>query len=384
MPSPYEDREQTEVKHRVLERYLEAFIPIVGGWAEDITYIDCLAGPWESVDPKLDDTSFSRAIKTIRSTREILRQRGKGPSIRCLFIEKEPSRYARLKQYCDQVTDIEVHPMNWDFMEHVDDVVRFALERGKGSFPFIFLDPTGWEQLDIALVSPILRLNPGEVLINLMTSWITRFLSDESKHWDRLVGSDLSKLVSLLGEEREDQLVRSYAAKVQQTGQFSYVCTLPILKADQDTFHYHMIYGTRHQRGVEVFKDVEKTVIPFMHETRAHAQQRRRFANTGQYSFLPPGDLYRESRFSRFRQRNVGQAREDIRALLESKTSIDYETAWFKAMQYSAVSERDLREWLESWRTEGSLKIVNLLPTQKVLSKGRNHILQWIANRREP
>jgi len=157
-------------------------------------------------------------------------------------------------------------------MEHISDVAQFALARGKHSFPFIFIDPTGWEQVDIDLITPILRLNPGEVLINLMTSWITRFLSDESKNWHRLVGSDRSKLASLQGEEREEQLVRSYSTRIQQAGDFAYVCTLPILKADQNSFHYHMIYATRHKRGIEVFKDVERSVIPFMHETRARAQ----------------------------------------------------------------------------------------------------------------
>jgi len=36
----YEDREQTQVKHQILVKYLSAFVPIVGDWASDIAYIE--------------------------------------------------------------------------------------------------------------------------------------------------------------------------------------------------------------------------------------------------------------------------------------------------------------------------------------------------------
>ena len=271
--SPYEDREQTEVKHQILQRYLSAFVPIVGDWASDIAYVDCLAGPWRSVDPRLRDTSFSRAVDVLRSTRKVLADRGKAPTMRCLFIEKEPNPFQQLKKFCDQIKDVEVIPENWDFMGHIADVVRFAKGRSK-SFPFVFVDPTGWEPLAIEVITPILRLDPGEVLINLMTSWITRFLSDETKPFERLLGSDLPRLRQLQGEEQEEELVRSYKEAVVKAGNFKYACTLPVMKPDQDAFHFHMIYATRHMKGVEVFKATEKAIIPFMHETRARRLRR--------------------------------------------------------------------------------------------------------------
>ena len=87
----------------------------------------------------------------------------------------------------------------WDFADHIEDVVKFAKER-HDSFPFIFLDPKGWELLDIELIRPILTLEPGEVLINLMTSFILRFLDVPGKGFERLFGNDLPKLTKLSGE----------------------------------------------------------------------------------------------------------------------------------------------------------------------------------------
>jgi three-Cys-motif partner protein len=372
----YEYREQTQVKHQILVRYLSAFVPIVGNWASDIVYIDCLAGPWKEADPNMKDTSFSRAIDVLRDTRRVLQDRGKNPTMRCLLIEKVPQSFRKLKEFCATINDLEVTPRNWDFTAHTSDVIRFVKSRNK-SFPFVFIDPTGWETLADDLINPILKLDPGEVLINLMTSWITRFLSDESKHFERLLGP-LPRLRQLQGQEQEEELVRSYAAKVARAGNFNCTCTLPVMKADQDAFHFYMIYATRHPRGVEVFKETERTVIPFMHETRAKAQERRRLAQSGQYSFLPAEAHCREHRFTEFQLRNLAMAKNQLLAMLQHAEQVSYDDAWYTVMQYSAVTDRDLKDWLADWKSSGSLTFGKVETGQRLPRKGANQYLRWV------
>lgn len=374
----YDDREQTQVKHQILAKYLSAFVPIVGNWASDISYIDCLSGPWGAVDPDLNDTSFGRAIDVLRRTREVLARRGKSPTMRCLFIEKEHDSFLRLKKFCENINDIEVLPVNWDFTTHIDDVVKYVRKRSN-SFPFVFLDPTGWEPLAIELITPILRLEPGEVLINLMTSWITRFLSDESKLFGRLLGADLPRVRQLRGEEQEEELVRSYANEVLKAGNFKYACTLPVMKPNQDTFHFHMIYATRHTRGVEVFKEMERAIVPFMHEKRAEAQERRRVAQSGQSFFFPAEAHYKESRFTRYQLRNLDFAKRELEQMLEAADTVSYDDAWARVMQYPAVMESDFRGWLNEWKSAGSLVFLNLEPKQKLPIKHRNQNMKWIS-----
>ncbi len=296
--------------------------------------------------------------------------------MRCLFIERDPVAFGRLKQYCDGIADIEVRVENWDLTEHIQDVVEFAKERPK-SFRFFFIDPNGWEPLQIELITPILSLDPNEVLINLMTSWIRRFLSDESKHFDRLLGADWRRLLDLTGEEQEDELVRLYANAVRTAGKFDYVCTLPVLKPDQDAFHYYMIYGTRHIRGVEVFKATEKHVIPFMHETRAQAQERRRIVRSGQRSLLSAEALYRETRFTRHQLRSLEVAKRELRGMLETSSQVPYDDARATVLQHSAVTEADFREWLKEWKDDGLLEITNQKPGQKLAGKGQGQHLRW-------
>jgi len=379
MIPPYEDREQTAVKHRILTRYLSGFVPIVGNWNSNITYIDCLAGPWRSADPNLADTSFASAIEVLRATRKVLSARGKTPRMRCLFIERDFEAFAKLRRYCDGVSDIEVTAHNWDFTNHVDDIVRFAEERSK-SFPFVFIDPTGWEIVQPELIAPILRLEPGEVLITLMTSWITRFIGDKSKGFERLLGVDLPRILQLEGEEQEEEVVRCYAKTVRDTGRYKYVCTLPVMKPDQDAFHFFMIYGTRHIRGVEVFKETEKSVIPFMHEARAMAQERRRFEQSGQIPMFGPEARYREKKFTQFRLKNLEVAKCHLRDILQGSEQIPFDDAWAITMQYSGVMNSDLQNWIAEWKNAGQLEITNQQPGQKLPQKNRNQSLKWRNN----
>jgi hypothetical protein len=111
-----------------------------------------------------------------------------------------------------------------------------------------------WTCSRIRLIGSVLRLPPGEVLINFMTSWIIRFLSDGSKHFERIFGTDLQRLIQLRGEEPEDEIVSSSANAVRAAGHFDYICSLPVMKSTQDAFHFYMIYCTRHVKGVEVFQ----------------------------------------------------------------------------------------------------------------------------------
>jgi three-Cys-motif partner protein len=374
--TPYDDREQTAVKHEILARYLSAFVPIVGDWASDIAYIDCFAGPWKSTDPNLADTSFSRAIHVLRSTRSVLKSRGKSPTMHCLLVEREPVAFGKLQQFCERISDLEVTTKNWDFMEHVKDIAQFATER-RSSFPFIFIDPKGWEPLEINLIQPLLAVDPGEVLITFMTSWILRFLSDSSKRFDRIFGPDWNRLASLQGEEQEDEVVSSYATSVRKAGHFNYVCTLPVMKPTQDAFQFHMIYATRHVKGVEVFKAAEKHTIPFMHETRAKAQERRRFLRSGQHSMFDATASYREMKYTRHQLRNLAVAKAELRSKLQAELKVLYDDAWATAMQHSGVMDADFREWIQEWKNAGLLQITNQAPRQRLARRGNQQYLRW-------
>jgi len=372
-PEHYRDREQTAVKHQILERYLKAFTPIIGSWASEIVYVDCLAGPWKSATESLEDTSFHRALNVFRNA---IRQGRCRVPIRALLIEKDAVSFEKLNAYAQSVSDINVRAENWDFELHIDDIVEFAT-RKKRAFPFLFIDPKGWELIAIDTITPILKIEPGEVLITFMSSWVKRFLPDTTKPFHRLVGQeDLERLRGLEGDVLEDELVGAYSKAVRKAGRYEYTCALPILKPDQDAFNFHMIYGTRHPRGVEVFKEAERNTVTVMHELRADAQRRRKTESTGQGFLLTPSETYRESRFSRFRAISLQRAHEAmLTKLAEAKNGVTFKALVFEALQYSVVFKEDVVGWIMEKNERGDLTIENWTARQKVPHD--NQVVHW-------
>ena len=386
MQSPlYREREQTEVKHRCLERYLQAAAPILGSWSDDFVYVDCCAGPWKAGE-NLEDTSFSKAIEVLKVAKRDLIRRGRCPSIRCLLIEKDDEAYVQLEDYANRQTEIEVVSRHWDFTEHMDDIVRFV-KRTKNSFPFVLIDPKGWELAYIDVISPLLRLCPGEVLINLMTSFITRFIGDESKPFQLAVGvENLERIRALSGTEQEQEIVRSYCDQVRTAGRFNYVCDLPVMKPDQDAFHYYLIYATRNPKGVNEFKATERAVVRFMHQTRAEAQEYNGIQRSGQ---LPlPGVQswfhYYQQRYTEYQRANLARAKQRVLLLLQSGKQIEYADLWAEAMQFGGVQPSDLQEWLEPLERHGRMVVGNREPTERRFHYKKHHVLHYRGPRLHP
>src|SRR5690606_5328966 len=98
---------------------------------------------------------------------------------RCIFLEKDPEAFRQLDAFAKEQTDVEVLALNRGFEEAVPDLVRAIDSQRRGYFPFILIDPTGWKGFSMDVIAPLIRIQPCEVLINFMTSFIHRFIADE-------------------------------------------------------------------------------------------------------------------------------------------------------------------------------------------------------------
>src|ERR1700733_9462984 len=167
----YQDREQSELKHYAIKRYLEAAARILGS-AWDLKYVDCCAGPWNSTKIDYSDTSFGIAYEVLRAAREQLSNRSRVPQVACLFIEKEKAPFYQLEAFAKAKSSsaVRVQAENWDFSEHIGEIVRYC--SSSRTFPFILIDPKGWKLAGISRISPLLTLKRGEVMINLMSPFI--------------------------------------------------------------------------------------------------------------------------------------------------------------------------------------------------------------------
>ena len=98
-PSYYAGREQTYVKHFVLETYLERVAWIIFSFRPDFVYVDGFSGPWKS--------------------------------------ENERKPFNELKAAIDSINDVELSAIHGAFEDHIDDIQSFAAR----SFSLIFCRP---------------------------------------------------------------------------------------------------------------------------------------------------------------------------------------------------------------------------------------------------
>jgi len=319
-------------------------------------------------------------LEELRRARETHRRQGRDLTLRCFFLEHNRDAYSQLRQFADKVTDVEIRVLNVSFEDSVSAVLDF-IRTGGTTFPFIFIDPTGWTGFALKNISPLLKLDPGEVLVNFMTSHIRRFLRDEGslQSFIDLFGSaDFREQVSnLSGMDLEDAAVFEYIRSLQREGHYPYVLPSIVLHPELDRTHFHLIYATRHIRGVEVFKGAEKAAMSEMGRVRAVAQSRRQEERTGQKSLFASAEAPQSRHYTDLRERYLRESRERVLDLLTRSRRILYDEAWALALGSPLVWESDLKDWIKDWHKAGVLQLQGLQGRESVPKQGQSHFLLW-------
>lgn len=387
-PEFYEGREQTLVKHIILRKYLERFALIVcsknSPW-KSLTYVDCFSGPWNEKSEKFEDSSFAIALGELRKARDILASRGTSVKIRCFFLEKNLASFAKLKGFTDQIKDVEIEVDNASFENSIPKILAFVKKDSK-TFPFFFIDPTGWSGFGMQTIAPLLATRPGEVLINLMAH-LHRFVDSPKESTQEsirdLFGSlDFkSKIAGLNGLDKQDAVVEAYAENIRITGGFTNTGISIILRPEQDRAHFHLIYATRSRKGIEVFKAAEKMAMAIQVDARTAADLRRKEEETGQQDLLGE-ESPKDTGFSNLlRDRYSDKSKKLVLGDLKSRGRVPFDDAWSLALSQPMTQESDLKLWIADWKRQGMLEIVGMKPKQKVPQREEGIMLVWTGSK---
>jgi len=377
----YLGREQTLIKHTILQRYLRRLAVIVGTWADAITYIDCFSGPWQSQTNDYSDTSFGIAVQELEKARTELAKQNKQPRFRCFFLEKDKKPFAKLDAFCKSLSGINAEARNDVLEKAVPDILEFHRQGGAKNFAFTFFDPKGWKGIEPDVISPLLKIIPGEVLINFMTSFIRRFIESQDRElvpgFDRLYRGPAfrTRLASVPREERDDTMVEEYIRLVKAEGAFRYVCYTPVFQARINDVHFHLIYATRSDKGLEVFKKEERKAVEVMESTRAKAQQRERESG-GTLELLSSEEMHDTQFYNSLRTRYWNKAESKIRGHLSSKQPIDYDVLWEAVLTTPLVWVEDLNEFLLQLKRIGKLKISGMGEREKLPKHGKGVLVK--------
>lgn len=362
----YRGREQTYLKHFFLEKYLERVAYKVGSFAQEFVYVDGFSGPWRTEDPGFEDSSFIIAINKLRQVREGLKTGMKrSPKIRCVFVEPNPTAYPLLVQATASVTDIEVKTINSEFEAAIPEILKIV---GR-AFSLVFIDPTGWTGFGLRQISPILRHQPGEVLVNFMFDHINRFLdtSDPEMSFDDLFGGAGWKEAIQASPKREDAIINFYTRRMKQAGDFDLGTSTRIKKPLSDRSYFYLVYGTRHPHGLLEFRKVEQKEVAEQERVRLDAQQFDRIERTGQTELFG-ADLSTDTglvSFEEERRGNLASAEQSLLTLLQQRAEVDYEDARTRMLEFPLVWEDDVQRIARE-----RAKVFGMKPRERVLKPG--------------
>jgi three-Cys-motif partner protein len=168
--SDYDGREQSYVKHVLLESYLDSLVHKIASAYQDFVYVDGFAGPWQSANEKFEDTSFGIALNALRRAKASWKQRGREVNMSAFLIEKTKTAYEMLARVPARYPDLAVQTFADDFLAVLPEILK---DIPPNAFAFFLIDPKGWH-IPLAKLAPLLARPKSEVIFNFMFDFINR------------------------------------------------------------------------------------------------------------------------------------------------------------------------------------------------------------------
>lgn len=263
----YEGREHSLIKHELLRGYLEILLCIVGiSGVKEFTYVDCFAGPWGDESDSLSGTSIAISLEILAKVRKTLAEVHNihGVKFRAIYVEKS-KKHKRLMEYLQNncPEGIEWHALHGDYSAKQDEILQLC---GDKSFAFFFIDPKGWLDVGIPKLAKLLRRPKSEFLITFMYDFLNRFVgkadlrSQISEMLGPLSDDEFQNISQLLPKNREDFIVRKYREQLKAAVGLdralqprSYHAV--VKDKDKEKTKYHLVYLTRHHKGIVKFAE---------------------------------------------------------------------------------------------------------------------------------
>ena len=258
-----EGKSAAYIKHCLLGEYLPSWAYKVGHAWDSLVYVDGFAGPWETNDPNYADSSFAVAIDSLQECQSGLSNKGRQLTVAAILVERDTQRYSELKAYANtkRTPRFQIYPLHGKFVDRMSDIDQIVRRETSRPFKFVLLDPKGWADIPMAKLQHFLHNRGCEVLVNLMTKHIIRFLQaqDRESSYLNLFGRPgvLEILKKAKPGEKMDVAVREYCRSLKLLCGFKYVSSAIVLEPDRKGIRYFLVYATNAPDGIEVFKSAE-------------------------------------------------------------------------------------------------------------------------------
>jgi three-Cys-motif partner protein len=350
-------RERAYIKHYLLKEYLSRWGYIIGGSTWDsLVFVDGFAGPWGTKHEKFADASFAIAIGSLNDAiGGLFKTRGKTIKGLCIFVETKRQPFARLKEFAtENSTDsVGAVALRGRFTDNIPAINREISSVGKKPFKFVFLDQKGWAATPMVKLKPFLQERSCEVLFNLMTSFLTRFVEAKGREssYNQLFGRPgvLERIRALEKgtNEREHAAVQEYGKSLREICGFKYVSEAIVLDLTKEKVLYHLIFASNNPKGIEVFKNAEMEAGKVQDELRYRAHLIGKPPQLpGLFAEQPP----RSRLVSELWRRYTKLARTRVLELLQNELTegVLYKDLFGEAMRFPLVTPNDLTQWIKA------------------------------------
>lgn len=278
----YEGREHSRIKHELLKGYLEILLSIVGvSGVKEFTYVDCFAGPWGDESDSLAGTSIAISLEILAKVQETLLHVHKiqGAQFQAIYVEESKKRHKHLSEYLAKScpNGITCHALHGDYSGLQDNILQLCGDRG---FAFFFVDPMGWTDVGIPKLRKLLQRPKSEFLITFMYDFLNRaigmadYRDQVSLMLGQLEEKDYDQLDRLSPPDRAEWVVRRYREQLKAVmgpdGHLSpRAFHADVLHKAKERVHYHLVYLTRHHKGIVKFAEASEKVDSLQKVVRA-------------------------------------------------------------------------------------------------------------------
>ena len=349
----YKGKEQTYLKHYVLENYLEKLCYIIGSsWDKQICYIDCFSGPWRSETENYKDTSIGISLKVLKEVKKgLLESQNKRVNFKAIYIEKNKQAFNELENILEKENTIETAAINDKFENAVDQI----LDEVGDSFSLFFIDPIGWKGYGFNEINSILTHQPSELIINFMFDSINRFIETdkEEENFNKLFGGTEWKEDLNLDQttDREKSIVNYYKSLLKEKADWNYVTNSIIPYPEKDKTYFHLLYATRHIKGLKKYKKIDYNLLDEQVKARTKAQ------NGIQQSLFSDDNGLKDPYIAEVKKENVKSIKNDLIGFIKENKTIKYTEILDWALEKEMVHENDIRNFILNLQNQNKVKI---------------------------
>ena len=371
LPIEYHGREQSFVKHLILRGYLQRVAWNILSFADNFTFVDGFSGPWEARSDVYEDTSFGIAIGELRAVKTAFDTRGTAKRLRCVFVEKDAGAFAQLSAAIGEAADLSPIAIHGTFEENIAEVRRHV----GTSFALTFIDPTGWS-IDLTQMAPLLQQR-GEVLINFMYEHFKRFVEDDRPEirasydkpfggldWRPMIAEEMAR-----GLDKEAAILETFKFAVKKAGNFDHVASARIRHRKLEKSHFYLVYGTRHPKGLEEFRKVERSALSAEEFYRIEARDRAKLEGGQGVLFGAMPHNAQETAQAHW-DAEVREARALAEEIVASQPTVRFENLAKRIQERFSVVQTELKDLLVDMRRERLVEFDGLSGRQWKPKKG--------------